>query len=136
MFQLDRINRSFRWIVCSLALNCVFVRPNIQAADEDKPAASAKTITDRLTPVVQILTGRAEQFQLTAKVNVAIDSRPQQIKLEIRRDQGDFDLTVDHQDYGVALRRRTNTTAFAVPKQKVVFIGSGKLETADQLELK
>lgn len=136
MFQFDRINRSFRWLVCSLFLNCVFVTANIQAADDGKPATSVKNMADRLTPVMQILTGRAEQFQLTAKVTVAIDGKPQQIKLEIRRDQGDFDLIVDHQDYGVALRRRANTTAFAIPKHKVVFIGSGKVETADQMEIK
>lgn len=94
----------------------------------------SKSIADKLTPLVDILCGRADAYSLTAEVELTLDSKPQSIQFQLARNSDEFDLTIIHKDYAASIRRRSNATAFALPKHKVVFVGTGNLTTPDKLD--
>lgn len=87
-----------------------------------------------IKPFVSAIAGREEKFDLSGKIEVPIDGKPQTIELSvIRYNSESFDLSLTHSDYAVAIRRRPDVTAFAVPKYNVVFLGKGDVEPESSL---
>ncbi len=99
-------------------------------------ADDAKPVVERIAPMVDILCGRIETYKLSAKLEVNLDNKPQQVQVQLVRNQSDFDLVIEHTEYAASIRRRADVTAFALPKHKVVFLGQGEITTADKLEPK
>jgi Acyl-coenzyme A:6-aminopenicillanic acid acyl-transferase len=98
-------------------------------------AEEPKAFAERLNPLLDVLSGRRQQYRLTADIKVLIDKNPQSIKLELVRNHNEFDLSIEHPEYAACVRRRNDGTAFALPKHKVVFIGTGELTTDDHLNI-
>ncbi|MFN9719453.1 MAG: C45 family autoproteolytic acyltransferase/hydrolase [Planctomycetota bacterium] len=87
-----------------------------------------------IKPFISAIAGRAEKFDLSGTIKVPIDGKSQEVDLSvIRYDSESFDLTLNHADYAVAIRRRSDVTAFAVPKHHVVFVGTGDVEPDSRL---
>ncbi len=99
--------------------------------------AGDQTISDFVSgvkPFVSAIAGREEKFDLSGKIEVPIDGKPQTIELSvIRYSSESFDLSLTHAEYAVAIRRRPDVTAFAVPKHNVVFLGKGDVEPESSL---
>ncbi len=51
----------------------------------------------------------------------------------VRFDAQSFDLDLSHPEYSVRIRRRPDSTAFALPHHQIVFVGSGDVDLQDQL---
>ncbi len=75
------------------------------------------------------------RFELTGEIETEIDGKPQTVAVRVTR-FGDesFDVGLTHDQYAVRIRRRADTTAFALPKHDVVFVGHGEVATADCLK--
>jgi hypothetical protein len=85
-------------------------------------------------PLLSALSGTASEFEIIGSVTLPVDDRPQSVDIRLTRYAADsFDLVLEHQDYAVSLRRRENTTAMALPKHGVVFVGTGPVHGPDQL---
>lgn len=94
-----------------------------------------RSLTEALTPFVDVIVGKQKSAHLTSEINVKIDGRPQSIKVVFVRNGAEFDITIEHADYSASIRRREEGIAFALPKHRVVFLGKGELTTSDRLEL-
>jgi Acyl-coenzyme A:6-aminopenicillanic acid acyl-transferase len=101
----------------------------------DSYGEEPKKFADKLTPLLNAIAGKTEQFRLTAEIKAPIDKQSHTIRVELVRDGNDFDLRAEHSDYALNLRHRANGTALALPKHKVVFVGTGELETVDSLDV-
>lgn len=96
--------------------------------------SDAARLARRLRPFLECLSGAREAFVIAGRCEVSIDGEPQRVKIRLARyDDSSFDLNVTHDDYAVALRRRKNATAFALPLHKVVYRGRGKTDEEDHL---
>lgn len=63
-----------------------------------------------------------------------IDGKPQSIQFRLARyDDNSFDLDLIHTEYAVQLRRREEGMAFCVPKHKMVYLGTGEVDSTDHL---
>lgn len=104
---------------------------SIWAEDERRPPVP---LAVRLEPYLEALHGQQKQFRLQAEIEVPVDGRPQSVLLQLSRysDQS-FDLELTHADYAVSIRRRPDSTALALPKHQVVFVGHGSVDEHDQL---
>ncbi len=92
-------------------------------------------LAEGLRPFLQVLGGKESQFSLTGNVALPIDGKEQTVTIQlVRFSDEDFDLSLTHRDYAVSIRRRAETTAFALPLHKVVFIGHGQIDPADSLK--
>ena len=99
-------------------------------ASADEPA----DLVRQATPLIQCLTGSRDRYSLSAKVTAQIDGKPHAFEGRlVRYDDQQFDLTITHADYAVDLRRRADTTEFALPLHKTVFVGSGAVDAKDHL---
>ena len=98
-------------------------------------AEDATLLTKQLAPWLQLLSGQVEQFTLTGHANPMIDGTAQPIELKlVRFDDESFDLDLEHAEYAVRVRRRSDGIAFCVPKHKTVYIGIGELDPKDHLK--
>ncbi|MFT5325756.1 MAG: hypothetical protein ACI8P0_003628 [Planctomycetaceae bacterium] len=98
-------------------------------------SAANNPLAEGLRPFLQALSGNVTQFSLTGTVTLPIDSKEQTVTIELVRFSDDaFDLSLTHREYAVSIRRRSETTAFALPLHKVVFIGHGQIDPADSLK--
>ena len=87
-----------------------------------------------LKPLATILAGKQAKFDLSGKIELPIDGKPQPIEVSlVRYDDQSFDLQLTHADYAVSIRRRSDVTALALPKHGVVFIGTGDAPDDDNL---
>jgi len=87
-----------------------------------------------LKPLATILAGRQAKFDISGKIEVPIDGKPQPIEVSlVRYDDQSFDLQLTHADYALSIRRRNDVTALALPKHGVVFIGTGDAPEDDNL---
>ncbi len=100
------------------------------AARAEQPA----DLASGLKPLAMILAGKEAKFEISGKIEVPIDGKPQPIEISlIRYDDQSFDLQLTHAEYAVSIRRRSDVTALAIPKHGVVFIGSGDAPEDDNL---
>ncbi|WP_417746378.1 C45 family autoproteolytic acyltransferase/hydolase [Rosistilla oblonga] len=119
-----------RWRLAFLGLLCSLAVP-VAAA---KPSADPNSLTQRLDPLFEILSGRDAQFSVTVEGQLPIDGKNQSIQLQLTRyDDQAFDLIANHPEYAVSIRRRQEATALALPKHGVVYIGSGAVDSEDHL---
>jgi len=92
-------------------------------------------LAEGLRPFLQALSGNQSQFSLTGNVTLPIDGKEQSVSIQlVRFDDEAFDLSLTHDEYAVSIRRRKETTAFALPLHNVVFIGSGQVSSAGSLK--
>ncbi|MEZ6089962.1 MAG: C45 family peptidase [Pirellulaceae bacterium] len=117
---------------------CFFFRPAEVAAvppSTQSPATQSPTLSERLTPLFEILAGRDSRFSLSIEGQMTIDGDPQSIQLQLTRyDDDAFDFSAAHPDYAFSIRRRSDTTALALPKHNVVYIGQGEVDADDHLQ--
>ncbi|MDA1017328.1 MAG: C45 family autoproteolytic acyltransferase/hydrolase [Planctomycetota bacterium] len=105
------------------------------AVDPIVVSASPEKLADGLRPFLSVLSGEQKRFELNGSAEVIIDRKPQTISLRlIRFDDEQFDLDLTHQDYAVRIRRRTDLTAFELPKHGVVFVGHGMVSKSDCIQ--
>ncbi len=87
-----------------------------------------------LKPLAAILGGHSPQFSLTGSVELPIDGQNQKIALNlVRHSASSFDLSLEHPEYAIILRRRDNVTFLALPKHGTAFVARGDVPTADSL---
>lgn len=92
-------------------------------------------LAEGLRPFLDALGGRQPQFSLTGTVTLPIDGTEQTVSIQVVRfDDQAFDLSLTHDEYAVSIRRRNDKTAFALPLHNVVFIGSGEVDSNDNLK--
>ncbi len=117
-----------KMLTSTLALGLVILAAGaLQAEDPQR-------LADQLAPWLQWMTGKTASFAVEGKVEPKIDGSPQIISFKlIRFDAESFDLTIDHPDYCVAVRRSQKGIAFCVPKHQRVFVGQGPLTSPDHL---
>ncbi len=95
--------------------------------------ASGANLADGLRPFCQALAGQ-QAFSLQGDVEASIDGNRQKVSLQlVRYSDVAFDLSVTHSDYAFALRRRGDTTALALPRHGVVYLGAGEVDADDHL---
>ena len=98
-------------------------------------ADDASRLAKQLEPWLQLVSGKLDQFTLTGNGSPIIDGKPQKIELKlVRFDAESFDLELEHPEYAVHLRRRARGIAFCVPKHKAVYLGSGAINSEDNLQ--
>lgn len=112
--------------MCRLILTFLFViglaQPTVPAADSQRTSS----LTEGLAPFLNALSGSVPRFQLSGKIQVAIDGTPQSIDISITRfDDESFDLALTHSDYAVEIRRRADSTALILPLHSIAFVGKG-----------
>lgn len=130
----------FRWNPTTFAmLASLFVCCAVQTAVGAATPTPAQdtSLSERLTPLFDIVAGRDSRFLLTLDLQVTIDGQPQAIQLSLTRyDDDAFDLEATHPDYALSIRRRADVTAFALPKHNVVYLGRGGVDAEDHLQPK
>jgi hypothetical protein len=92
-------------------------------------------LAEGLRPFLEAFGGRQTQFELSGTIQVPIDGKEQTVTLQlVRFDDEAFDLALTHDEYALSIRRRHETTAFALPLHNVVFIGSGQVSSNESLK--
>jgi len=92
-------------------------------------------LSKQLDPWLQLLSGQVNQFTLKGSANLTIDGDAQPVQFQlVRFDDESFDLKLEHAEYAAELRRRPGGMAFCVPKHKIVYIGTGELDSSDHLK--
>ena len=92
-------------------------------------------LAEGLRPFLEAFGSKQAQFTLSGTVNVPIDGKSQTVEIQLARFNDEaFDLALTHDKYAVSIRRRKNSTAFALPLHKVVFIGSGQVSSDNSLK--
>jgi len=115
-----------------LACVVLLILPVSPLLAESSPANNP--LAEGLRPFLQALSGSESQFSLTGNVTLPIDGKEQTVAIQLVRFSDEaFDLSLTHREYAVSIRRRSETTAFALPLHKVVFIGHGQIDPADSL---
>jgi dienelactone hydrolase len=115
-------------LLAILFCTALFVHSNAAKADD------IQRLSKHLTPWVQMVTGKLDQFTLIGSGSPVIDGTTQQVHVTLARfDANSFDLLVQHPGYEVQLRRRDDGIAFSLPKHNKVFVGQGKADTTDHL---
>ena len=92
-------------------------------------------LAEGLRPFLEAFGGRQTQFELSGTIQVPIDGKEQTVTVQlVRFDDEAFDLALTHDEYALSIRRRHETTAFALPLHNVVFIGSGQVSSNESLK--
>jgi hypothetical protein len=118
-----------RWICLALLL-VLPAAPSFAAKGQ-----KLDPLAEGLRPFLDALGGHQSEFSLTGTVTLPIDGKEQTVSIQlVRFDDEAFNLSLTHDDYAVSIRRRKDTTAFALPLHKVVFVGIGNVETDDSLK--
>ncbi len=96
-----------------------------------------RSLSAGLTPFLNAISGSVPRFQLSGKIQIAIDDKPQSIEICITRfDNNAFDLSLTHADYAVEIRRRDYSTAMILPLHQIAFVGKGEVPGDYSLEPK
>jgi hypothetical protein len=109
------------------------------SAEELKKAAPASSdelvrLIDGIRPLLSVLIGNEQQFDLTAEAAFPIEGKPQKVSLHlVRFDNDSFDFDASHPEFSFELRRRAEVTALISTKHSVVFLGRGSVAAADSL---
>ena len=92
-------------------------------------------LADGLRPFLEAFGGQKSQFEVSGTIRLPIDGKEQSVSVQlIHFDDEAFDLSLTHDEYAVSIRRRRDTTAFALPLHNVVFIGTGVVSPDDSLK--
>ncbi|WP_417849071.1 C45 family autoproteolytic acyltransferase/hydolase [Thalassoglobus sp.] len=90
-----------------------------------------------LTPFASLLSGGADEFELSVDANLPIDGEQQKVVLRLRKlANGDYEFEGTHKDYSFVLQRVQDQTTFALPHHKVAFVGTGESPQEDHLAAK
>jgi hypothetical protein len=107
---------------------------------EEQPAllnparTPAAALAADLGPLWECLTGERESWAVAGRVRVARGPAPFEVSLRLERHDGEsYDLTIEHTDHALVLRRRADATALALPRHKIVHVGRGTTDPADHL---
>ena len=118
---------------------CLAVAPAATLADE-RPAAidpaknPAAALAADLQPLWECLTGGRESFSVEGTVGMGKEGKRTEVRVRLDRFDGEsYDLAVEHPEYAVVLRRRADATALALPRHRVVHLGRGATDPADNL---
>jgi len=84
-----------------------------------------------MAALLDAASGRNQKFWLRAVLQVPIDGRPQDMLVDIYRDGPQFDISIVHDTYAMTVRRRPEGTALALPKHRMVFVGTGETSLED-----
>ncbi|MDP1561484.1 MAG: C45 family peptidase [Pirellulaceae bacterium] len=96
----------------------------------------AADFSESFAPLLEVVSGAKGTFELTGTVSGHVDGQVQRLELRFAKwDEQAFELELTHPDYSVAIYRRPQLTAFALPKHQVVFVANGDLQGSDHLEL-
>lgn len=110
-------------------LTAAFLVPS-SAGAADQP----QDLVVGIKPLAMILGGQHRQFGLTGSVQLPIDGRAQKVALNlVRYSDSSFDLSLDHEEYAIILRRRDDVTFLALPRHGTGFVGRGAVPAEDQL---
>ncbi|MDB4743055.1 C45 family autoproteolytic acyltransferase/hydrolase [Planctomicrobium sp.] len=110
----------------SLILACFILTPTLLQAE----VSTSQKMGNELAPLVSILSGQEDDFELTIQIQAPIDGKSQSIDLKILRLQnGDYELAATQADYSFVLQRTEAQTIFALPHHKVSFVGEGAMGT-------
>jgi hypothetical protein len=94
----------------------------------------AGALAAELGPLWECLSGARETFAVQGTVALG-GGKPMKVAVKLERyDAHAYDLEVTHDDYAFVLRRRADATALALPKHKIVHVGSGATDPADHLD--
>ncbi len=97
--------------------------------------AEAPSLSHVLNPWLSILKGSQSDYTVKGFAEPVIDGKTRHIDFSLTCfDQESFDLEVIHEEYAVAIRRRPDAIAFALPIHKKVYIGSGQCDPNDNLK--
>ena len=97
-------------------------------------AADAPQLAAGLAPILSPLSSGTSGFSLRAEIEIADGANKHTIQFDLNQiDDESFDLAIEHQDYAVVLRRRTNRTEFILPKHNKAFVGRGEIAGGDTL---
>jgi len=97
-------------------------------------AEQPKDLVGGIKPLAMILGGQHRQFGLTGTVQLPIDGRAQKISVNlVRYSDSSFDLSLEHEEYAIILRRRDDVTFLALPRHGTAFVGRGAVPAEDQL---
>ncbi|HIK96205.1 MAG TPA: peptidase C45 acyl-coenzyme A:6-aminopenicillanic acid acyl-transferase [Planctomycetes bacterium] len=120
-----------------LVLTLILVVGLTQPAFPETDSQQTRSLSAGLTPFLNALSGSVPRFQLSGKIQVAIDGRPQSIEIRVTRfNDKAFDLALTHADYAVEIRRRADSTAMILPLHQIAFVGKGKVPGDDSLQPK
>lgn len=112
-------------ILLALALLIPTVHAQEPAQDE---------LLGNLKPWLEIVRGDASTFEIKGHVEGRIDGDLQGVDVRLARYSDEaFDLEATHADYAVAIRRRSEGIAFALPKFERVYVGTGTVADENQL---
>ncbi len=120
-------------VVSQFAVGFVLILGTALLAVAAPRQTPANPLADGLRPFWRIVSSQ-EPFELSGALEIPIDGQSQTVKLSlIRYGKEAFDLTLTHDDYDFSLRRRSDVTAFGLPKHGVVFLGKGAVDDEDHL---
>lgn len=115
--------KSLRFVI-RIAVLATIVLSNLGGAA--RAVEDAATLATRLAPWLEVVSGKVDAFELSGRVDARIDGEMQGVDLRIARyDRDSFDFAATHRDYAVAVRRRVDSTALALPKHGRVYVGRG-----------
>ncbi len=122
------MNRSSVYWVWSSALHILCL---VCCLIDSAPAAD---LVSELQPVLEIVSGRSEHWQLQAQIEVPIDGRQQTISAAVSRSGGhEFDLSLAHADYAIRISRRAEKTLIQMPLHSTAYVGSGEIALSSSL---
>lgn len=120
----------FRLNICSLAFACLISTPVFLKAE----VSTVQKLGSELAPLVSILSGQEESFDLTIQIQAPIDGKSQNIELRLLRLQnGDYEFAGTQADYSFILQRTDAQSIFALPHHQVSFVGKGAIGTEAEL---
>lgn len=117
-----------------LWLAALSVRGEETTAPIDPVKNPAGALAADLEPLWDCLTGTRGSFSVAGKVALGKEDKRTEVRLRLDRfDADSYDLSVEHPDYAVVLRRRADATAMALPRHQIVHVGRGATDPADHL---
>ena len=93
-----------------------------------------RSLAAELQPLWECLTGGRESFSVEGTVGMGKEGKRTEVRVRLDRFDGEsYDLAVEHPEYAVVLRRRADATALALPRHRIVHVGRGATDPADNL---
>lgn len=134
-------NRSRPWLVglaigwgCVVLFSCLL--PKTSGAKDDGGDVPKSEFTESFAPLLEVISGAKETFELIGTVSGPVDGQVQSFEIRFAKwNEEAFDLELIHSDYAVGIFRRSQMTALALPKHRVVYVASGELHGSDHLAL-
>lgn len=121
-----------RWYFHALLLLLLMMSASGSLAAESRVA---DPLADGLGPFLEAFSGGRSQYKLSGRVSLPVDGRKQSVEIRLVQFDGNaFDLALTHSDYAVSIRRRSESTALALPLHGTVYLGTGPVDSSDSLK--